>query len=79
MRTISRYLKPIFAIILLLLGSNTFCSADVLGGVTLKNIQIDPGQSFQISASTPEPATMLLLGIGLVLLAGVARKAKGEQ
>ncbi len=78
MRILSRYLKSAVATTVLLLGSNMFCYADVLDGGTLGNIQIDPGQSFQISAS-PEPATMLLLGIGLVLLAGVAKKGKGEQ
>lgn len=79
MRILSRCLKSVVATTVLLLGSNTFCFADVLDSGVLRNIQIDPGQSFQISASTPEPATMLLLGIGLVLLAGVAKKGKGEQ
>ncbi len=79
MRILSRCLKSAVATTVLLLGSNTFCYADVLVGGALRNMQIDPGQSFQISASAPEPATMLLLGIGLVLLAGVAKKGKGEQ
>ena len=78
MRILSCCFKFLVTSCLMLLWENTLCSASILDGGSLKNVKIDPLQSLQFSASTPEPATMLLLGIGLVLLAGVARKGKGE-
>lgn len=76
MKILSRYIKVIIAAIVLLIGNSTFCYADILDGA-LRNIQIDSVQSFQTSAA-PEPATMLLFGIGLVLLAAVARKGNNK-
>ena len=76
MKVYPRYIKVIVATVMLLIGSNTFCFADILNG-TLSNIQIDSAQNFQTSAA-PEPATMLLFGIGLVLLAAVARKGNNK-
>lgn len=78
MAPILRSIKSVIAATVVLLASKTFSYAAVLDGGVLRNIQTDSGQNFQISASTPEPATMLLLGIGLVLLAGVARKGRGS-
>lgn len=74
MKIVSRCIKNLVAIIVLLVGSSSHCYADVLGG-TLRNLRIDPVQSLQISAE-PEPATMLLLGVGLILLAAVSKIGK---
>lgn len=75
MRILQRYVQCIIAMAVLLLVSSTFCYADILNAPSI-NIQFDPVQSFQMSASRPEPATMLLLGIGLILLSAVLRKGK---
>ena len=74
MKILLRCIKNLVAIIVLLVGSSSLCYADILGG-TLRNIRIDPVQSLQMSAE-PEPATMLLLGVGLILLAVVSKKSK---
>jgi hypothetical protein len=74
MKILSRCIKNVVAIIVLLLGSSSHCYAAILGG-TMRNLRIDPIQSLQMSAE-PEPATMLLLGVGLILLAAVSKKGK---
>lgn len=78
MKILSR-IKYVVASVVLLLGNKTLCDANVLEGGAMRNVQIDSGHSFQMASSVSEPATMLLLGVGLVLLAGFAKRGKGEQ
>ncbi len=74
MKILSRCIKRSVAIFGLLVGNSSLCYADILDG-TLRNIRIDPVLSLQMSAE-PEPATMLLLGVGLILLAAISKKGK---
>lgn len=75
MKNIWRYLQSVTATIVLLVGSVTISYGESLNSALPTSLgeQLDV---LQLNSSAPEPETMLLLGIGLLLMATVARKGK---
>ena len=78
MKNIVRYLHTVTATIVFLIGSATLSYGANTSGALSKSIseQLDV---LQLGSSSPEPETMLLLGIGLLLMATVARKGKSRS
>ncbi|BHH85726.1 PEP-CTERM sorting domain-containing protein [Desulforhopalus sp. 52FAK] len=69
------YLKSIVSTIVLLVGTATSSYGSQISNPFSQSLG-GQAQVFQLSNSTAEPETMLLLGIGLILLAAVAKKGK---
>lgn len=74
MKNIFKNLKSAAATIVLTIGSATTSYGANLNSTLGEQINV-----LQLNNSSPEPETMLLLGIGLLLLATVARKGKSKS
>ncbi len=75
MTQVFNYLTTIVSTALLLAGSVATSYGSQVNNPFNKGLG-EQTQLFQLTHTTPEPETMLLLGIGLILLAAVARKGK---
>lgn len=78
MKNAISYLKTTIATTVILVGATTSSY-----GASINNIFSDTfgaqAAGLQLTRSTPEPETMLLLGIGLLLLATVLKRGKRKQ
>ena len=68
-------LKTTIATVVLTVGNSASCYGASINNV-FSNILGEQAQGVQLINTTPEPETMLLFGIGLILLAAVSRKGK---
>lgn len=78
MKKALHYLKSIVPTTVLLVSSTTASYAANLNSV-MSSTLVEQFDVLNLRSSTPEPVTMLLLGVGLLLLAAVARKGKSKS
>lgn len=78
MKKAIRYLKIIIASLVLLVGATTSSYGANVHNI-FSNMFGEQVGGLQLAGSAPEPETMLLLGIGLLLLATVLRRGKKKQ
>ncbi len=78
MKTIIDYLKTIVTTTALLVTTATVSYGSNLDSV-VNSTFVEQFDVLNLRSSTPEPVTMLLLGIGLLLLAAVAKKGKSQS
>ncbi len=78
MKTIIHYLKTIVTTTALLVTTATVSYGSNLNSV-VNSTFVEQFDVLNLRSSAPEPVTMLLLGIGLLLLAAVAKKGKSQS
>lgn len=78
MKKAIRYLKTTIATIVVLGGTTTLSYGANVNNI-LNNTFGAQADGLQLTGSAPEPESMLLLGIGLLLLATVLRKGKKKR
>ena len=77
MKKAFNYFKSIVSTTALLVGTATTSYGSQISNSFSNGIG-EQIKGLQLSNTTPEPENMLLLGVGLILLAAVARKGKNK-